>query len=93
MANAVSYYMKDGITIGKQDKVGRTALHYAVIHEGKSIELKTDWRRTIKGLLKNGFNKEIMDNEGKTACRYLQCKNNETGMEIGCSEIRNLLCS
>ena len=93
MANAISDYMSKEITIGKQDEVGRTALHYAVIYEGESKKLKTDWRRTIKGLLKNGFDKKIIDNEGKTACSYLQCKDNETGVEIGCREIRSLLCS
>ena len=93
IASAIADYLSKEITIGKQDKVGRTALHYAVIYEGESKKLKTDWRRTIKGLLKNGFDKKIMDNKGKTACRYLQCKDNETDVEIGCSEIRSLLCS
>ena len=65
MANAASHLMSDKITIGKQDEAGRTALHYAVIHEGESTELKTDWKQTIKGLLNNGFDKKIMDNEGK----------------------------
>ena len=78
----------------KKDKDGRTALHYAVIHEGKSIEMKVDWRQTIKSLLDAGFDKKIKDNAGKTACDYLQCKESEDGTktEVKCSEIRKLLC-
>ena len=39
-----------------------------------------------------GLTKKLWIMKEKTACSYLQCEENETGVEIGCSEIRNLLC-
>lgn len=78
----------------KKDKGGHTALHYAVMHEGKSVAMKAEWRQTIKSLLDTGFDKKIKDNAGKTACDYLQCKENESGIdtELKCREMRQLLC-
>lgn len=78
----------------KEDKSGRTALHYAVIHEGKSVAMKTAWRRTIKSLLTAGFDKKIKDKIGKTACDYLQCEENDSVIEteLKCRELRKLIC-
>ena len=90
----VSAIKISGVLKNKKDKDGRTALHYAVIHEDKSIGMQGDWRQTIKSLLAAGFDRKIKDNAGKTACDYLQCKESEDGTkaEVKCSEIRKLLC-
>lgn len=91
MASAVkiSHNLKN-----RKDKNGRTALHYAAMHEGKSSDMKADWRQAIKSLLAAGFDKGIKDSAGKTACDYLQCKKNESGVdtELKCSKIKKLLC-
>ena len=92
--NESKVFMTSAVKIGnllqnkKRDNNGRTALHYAVIHQGESVAMKMAWTQTIKSLLKVGFDKKTKDNGGKIACDYLQCKENGRM----CGELRNLLC-
>ncbi|MEW6527858.1 MAG: ankyrin repeat domain-containing protein [Spirochaetota bacterium] len=54
----ITHLIHKGININHQDKLGNTALHYAVIRE-RPIEL-------LSLLLKYGARKDIRNNEGKT---------------------------
>ncbi len=54
----ITHLIQKGIDVNHQDKLGNTALHYAVLRE-KPVEL-------IALLLKHGSQKDIRNNEGKT---------------------------